>query len=66
MPALYPVIGFDPWDSEPERAVRAARRARIWFAIRTIARNFVEGIFLGLVIAGVAALILRIFGFLPR
>lgn len=66
MPALYPVIGFDPWDSEPERAIRAARRARICFAVRTVCRNFVEGLFLGVVIAGVAALVLRVFGFLPR
>jgi tetrahydromethanopterin S-methyltransferase subunit B len=56
MPAKFPVIGFDPWKSEPERVERQARRARIRFLVG----NFAKGLFWGLVIAAVFALILRI------
>lgn len=61
MPALYPVIGLDPWKSEPEIAQRAARRARVRFFLR----NFAEGLFWGLMAAAVIALALDLCGIIP-
>lgn len=61
MPARYPVIGFDPWRSEPEEAARAARRARVRFFLR----NFAEGLFWGLMIAAAISLALNLCGANP-
>lgn len=61
MPAKYPVIGLDPWRSEPESVDRQARRDFRRFLLR----NFLQGVCLGILVAAAIALLLRLFGILP-
>lgn len=62
MPPQFPVIGFDPWKSEPERAVQCARRARILFVLRNIG----EGLCWGIILLGAVSGVLWLFGILPQ